>query len=201
MYLTHSFVATKKGNLDYLLFYITENYVEAQAKLKEQLNPLLEEFGRNLMDRGSVVKAFERDISKANRELAKKFDQKFTRDIIISINDKMEKPGLLILNSDIQSFDPKEHNWLFISLRGFFDDLGSLKIFKIKEFFDIMTKAINDGENLFEKAKNYIRMEKAISAHKIVELKPGIFGISWDLKETFNFFKELRGRNRVTHLK
>lgn len=192
MYLTHSFVAIKKGNLDYLLFYITEDYVEAQVKFTEQLNPLLEDLGRNLLDKGAVVKAFDRDISNANRELAEKFDQEFTRDIIISINNKLEKPGLLILNSDIQSFTPKEHKWLFISLRDFMDDLGALKIFKMKEFFDILTIAINDGQDLFEEAKDYIKMEKAISAHKMVELKPGIFGISLDLKETFNFFKELR---------
>ncbi len=192
MYLTHSFVAIKKSDLDYLLFYITENYVEAQVKLTEQLNPLLEDLGRNLLDKGAVVKAFDRDIANANIELAEKFDQEFTRDIIISINDKMEKPGLLILNSDIQSFDPKEHKWLFISLRDFLDDWGALKIFKMKEFFDILTKAINDNEDLFEEAKDYIKKEKAISAHKMVELKPGIFGISWDLKETFNFFKELK---------
>ena len=62
----------------------------------------------------------------------------------------------------------------------------------MKEFFDILTEAINNGEDLFEEARNYIKMQKAISAHKMIELKPGIFGISWDLKETFNFFKELR---------
>ncbi|RLB93569.1 MAG: hypothetical protein DRH50_07730 [Deltaproteobacteria bacterium] len=192
MYLTHSFVAIKKGTLDYLLFYITEDYVEAQVKLTEQLNPLLEDLGRNLLDKGAVVKAFDRDISDANRELAEKFDQEFTRDIIISINNRMEKPGLLILNSDIQSFNPKEHKWLFISLRSFLEDWGALKVFKMKEFFDILTEAINNGEDLFEEARNYIKMQKAISAHKMIELKPGIFGISWDLKETFNFFKELR---------
>jgi hypothetical protein len=192
MYLTHSFVAIKKGDLDYLIFYITENYVEDQIRFTEQLTPLLEGLGRNLLDKGAVVKAFDRDISSANEELAKKFDQQFTRDIIISINDRMEKPGLLILNSDIQSFDPKVHKWLFISFRDFMEDRGTmvLKVFQMQEFFDILTEAINDGEDLFEEAKRYMRRERAISARKMVELKPGIFGISLDLKETFNFFRK-----------
>ena len=38
--------------------------------------------------------------------------------------------------------------------------------------------------------KAYIRSEKVISAHKMIELRPGICGISFDLKEAFNFFKE-----------
>jgi hypothetical protein len=192
MYLTHSFVAIKKGELDYLLFYVTETYVESQIKLTQQLSPMLEELGRNLLDKGAVVKAFDRDIDSANRELAERFDQDFTREIIISINDRMEKPGLLILNSDIRSFNPEEHKWVYISLKDFMDDWGALKMYKIKEFFDVLTKAINEGEDLFEKAKDYIIKKKAISAHKMVELKPGIFGISLDLKETFNFFKYLK---------
>ncbi|MCF6194061.1 MAG: hypothetical protein L3J46_06990 [Kangiellaceae bacterium] len=193
MYLTHSFVAIKKGELDYLLFYLTEDYVEDQVALTQQLNPMLEDLGRNLLDKGAVVKAFDRDIERANRELSEQFDQEFTRDIIISINNEMEKPGLLILNSDIQSFDPKEHNWLYISLKDFMEDWGALKIYKMKEFFDVLTNSINNGDDLIDKAKNYIRQEKAISAHKMVELKPGIFGISLDLKETFNFLKGLGG--------
>ena len=36
MYLTHSFVAIKKGSLDYLFFYLTEDYIEEQVNLRKQ---------------------------------------------------------------------------------------------------------------------------------------------------------------------
>jgi hypothetical protein len=194
MYLTHSFVAIKKGELDYLMFYITEDYVQQQVRLKEQLNPLLEDLGRNLLDKGAVVKAFDRDLDSANRELTKKFDQEFTRDIIISFDNQMEKPGLLILNSDIESFDPKNHQWIYISFREFLDEFGGVKIYKLKEMFDFLTTSIKENKDLFNEAKNYLKKEKAVSAHKMVELKPGIFGISLDLKETFNFFNQMRNK-------
>ncbi|SEA75184.1 hypothetical protein [Psychroflexus halocasei] len=194
MYLTHSFVAVKKGDLDYLMFYITEDYVEQQVKLKEQLNPLLEDLGRNLLDRGAVVKAFDRDLDSANEELTEKFDQDFTREIIISFDHQMEKPGLLILNSDIENFDPKNHKWIYVSFREFLDEYGGVKIYKLKEMFDILTSAIKENKDLFKEAENHLKKEKAISAHKMVELKPGIFGISLDLKETFNFFNQLRNK-------
>ncbi|MEX0597308.1 MAG: hypothetical protein WD512_12510 [Candidatus Paceibacterota bacterium] len=194
MYLTHSFIAIQQGHLNYLLFYITEEYIENQEKLRRQLNPLLEALGRSLGDKGAVVKAFDSEIAVANKELSERFDQEFTRDIIISIEDRMEKPGLLILNSDIKSFDTKKNSWLYISFREYLDDFGNLKIYNVQELFDTIKNAIVKEENLFDKARQHLRKEKAISAHKIVELKPGAFGISLDLKETFNFFKQLRDK-------
>lgn len=194
MYLTHSFVGIKKGDLDYLMFYITEDYVEQQIKLRQQLDPLLEELARNLQHKGAVVKAFDRDVELANEELTKQFDQDFTRDIIMTFDNSMEKPGLLILNSDIKSFDPKTHKWLYISFRNFLDDFGGVNIYKLKELFNILTFSLKHNKDLFREAEIHLRKEKAVSAHKMVELKPGIFGISLDLKETFNFFNHLRNK-------
>ena len=87
---------------------------------------------------------------------------------------------------------PKEHNWLYVSLRDFIADWGDLKSYKMVEFFDVLTNSIKTGKNLFDEAKAYIGSEKVISAHRMIVLRPGIFGISFDLKEAFNFFKELK---------
>ncbi len=192
MYLTHSFVAISKGELDYLFFYITEEYIEEQEFLRKKLNPILERFGRELLEKAALVKAFDKDIEFANNELTEKFDQKFSQETISSINNKMEKPGLLILNSDLKSFDPKEHNWLYVSLDGFIDDKGNVILISMIAFFDMLKEAVLNGKNLFEEAKDYINKQKAISAHEMVELKPGIFGVSIDLKEAFNFFRGLK---------
>lgn len=191
MYLKHSFIAIKQGDLDYLLFYITEEYVQNQERLRKQLNPLLETLGRDLGDKGAVIRAFNSEISRVNKELTERFDQEFKREIIISIENRMEKPGLLILNSDIQSFDPKDNSWIYISFREYLDDFGNLKVYDVQKLFDTIKNAINNGDNLFEKAHQYLRKEKTESAYKIIELKPGAFGISLDLKETFNFLKQM----------
>lgn len=196
MYLTHSFVAIKKGHLDYLFFYLTEDYVEAQIRLREQLTPLLTEFGRNLLDKGAVVKAFDRDINAVGEEVSKKFDQNYTREEIVSFKDKSRQPGLLIVNCDFETFNPTENDWLYISFRDFIDDNGAVKVFPLKELLDTLTVICLSDQNLFEEAKDYLKKKNAIGAHKIVEIKPGLFGISFDLKEAFNFIRDWRQKTK-----
>jgi len=192
MYLTHSFVTIRKGSLDYLVFYVTEDYVEEQINLTQQLSPLLEELGRNFLDRGALIKPFKKDIEAVNKELRDIFSQEFTRDVIISLNDKLERPGLLILNADLKSFDPREHSWIYLSLQDFISNSGMVQLYNMKSFFDSLSDAVNSGEDLIGKAKSYVIKKKAISAHKMIEIKPGIFGISFDLKETINFLKQFK---------
>ncbi len=189
-------MAIKKGHLDYLFFYLTEDYVEAQVKLREQLTPLLTEFGRNLLNKGAVVKAFDRDINAVGEEVAKKFDQRYTLEKIISFSDKSRQPGLLIINSDFETFNPSENDWLYTSFRDFIDDHGAVKIFSLKELLDALTAICLSEQNLFEEAKDYLRKKSAVGAHKIVEMKPGLFGISLDLKEAFNFIRTWRQKGK-----
>jgi hypothetical protein len=193
MYLTHSFVAINKGQLDYLFFYLTEDYVESQKRLQEQLTPLLLEFGRNLFDKGAVIKAFDKDIAAVGNEISEKFDQRY------SISN-YRQPGLLILNCDFETFNPQENEWLYISFRDYIDDYGSVKIFSLKELFDTLSAICQSDRNLFEEARDYLFKQKAIGAHKIIEIKPGIFGITFDLKEAFNFIYKLKQKNDETKM-
>jgi hypothetical protein len=192
MYLTHSFVAIKKGHLDYLFFYLTEDYVEAQTKLREQLTPLLTEFGRNLLDKGAIVKAFDKDISSVGKEVAEKFDQDYTREKIV----KYRQPGLLIVNCDFETFNPKKNDWLYISFRDFIEDNGAVKVFSLKELLDTLTTICLSDQNLFEEALDYMQKKSAFNAQEIIELKPGIFGISFDLKEAFKFIRNWRQKSK-----
>lgn len=75
MYLTHSFVAIKKGQLDYLFFYLTEDYVQKQEQFRKKIDPLLEDFGRSLLTKGAIVKAFDNDTSFVNSEVVNKWKQ------------------------------------------------------------------------------------------------------------------------------
>ncbi len=194
MYLTHSFVAISKGKLNYLFFYLTEDYIEEQEFLRKKLNPILERFGRDLLDKAAIVKAFDKDIENANKELADHFDQEFSCNTIIEINNKKDKPGLLIMNSDIRNFDTKENEWIYISLSDFIDEKGNVVLLSMIAFFNMLKEAVLSDKNLFDEIKQYLKKKKSVSAYKMIELKPGIFGISIDLKEAFNFLGGLRNK-------
>lgn len=138
-----------------MFFYLTEDYVEDQIRLREQISPLLTEFGRNLLDKGAVVKAFDRDINAVGQEVSKKFDQKYSIENVVHFKNKYQQPGLLIINCDFDTFDPEEHDWLYISFRDFIDDRGALKIFDLKELLDTLTNLCLNNE-IFSKKHDSI---------------------------------------------
>lgn len=193
MFVTHSFLGIKKGQLNYLFFYLTEDYVQQQKALKEQLDPLLEEFGRNLLDKGAIVKAFSNDVEKTNKEVQNKWEQIDLRDVVF-FNDNNQMPGLLLIDEDFDEFNPKSDQWLYISLRDYMNEFGQIKIFELQSLLKTLSEICNSDQNLFEEAKSYIRKNEGHEAHKILELKPGIFGMSIDLKEAYNFIRHWKNK-------
>lgn len=194
MYLTHSFVAIKKGHLDYLFFYLTEDYIQEQTELRKRIDPLLEGFGRQLLDKGALVKAFDKDISSTKEEVIDKWKQQENLHDIVFFKDNKHTPGLLMVNKDFEEFNPKDDQWLYISFRDFMDDFGNFKIFELQQLLTTFAEICNSDKDLFEEAKSYIRKNEAVEAHKILEIKPGIFGISLDVKEAINFVKNWKDK-------
>lgn len=194
MYLTHSFVAIKKGQLDYLFFYLTEDYIQEQTELRKRIDPLLEGFGRQLLDKGAIVKAFDKDISSTKEEVIDKWKQQENLQDIVFFKDNKHTPGLLMVNKDFEEFNPKDDQWLYISFRDFMDDFGNFKIFELQQLLTTLAEICNSDKDLFEEAKSYIRKNEAVEAHKILEIKPGIFGISLDVKEAINFVKNWKDK-------
>jgi len=193
MFVTHSFVGIKKGQLNYLFFYLTEDYVQQQETLKNQLEPLLEEFGRNLLDKGAIVKAFGRDVENTNQEIKNKWEQTDYRDVVF-FNEDNQMPGLLLIDTDFNEFNPKSDQWLFISLRDYMNEFGQVRIFELQSLLKALADICNSEQNLFDEAKSYIRKNESKEAHKILELKPGVFGMSIDLKEAYNFIKHWKDK-------
>jgi hypothetical protein len=192
MYVTSSFIGIQKGNLDYLFFYLTEEYIEDQASLKQQLSPLLEEFARNLKHKGAVVTPFNRDVLKTKQEVLDKWEQQnLLRDVVEPFNEK-QTPGLLIINTDFEIFNPTEHQYIYISFRDFISQYGAISILDLKDFFDTIIKLIQKEENLFTSIRHHLRIEALKKAHKILELKPGYFGINIDLREALEVIKNIK---------
>lgn len=194
MYLTHSFVAIEKGSLDYLFFYLTEDYIEDQVRLQEQLQPLLQEFGRNLFDKGAIVQAFSKEVTNTKKEVVDKWKQQEDLHDVVFFSNEKHTPGLLIIDKDFSEFNPHKNQWLYVSFRDYIDDFGQVKIFDLKQLLDTFVEICNNGKNIFEEAKEYIRKQEAVNAHKVIEIKPGIFGISFDIKEAVNFIRNWRSK-------
>jgi hypothetical protein len=189
MYITHSLVAIKKGAQNYLFFYITEEYIEEQAILNKQITPLLEEFARNLKDKGVVVKSFKKDIENINHEIKNKFDQHFTYNEITSIHHESSRPGLLIINADFEEFNPKNDPWIYVSFKSYLRNTGHIDVVEIHEFLAYLTSLANSELDLFEEVNKRLDKEKIRRAYDAIELKPEIFGISIDLKRAIKFFQ------------
>jgi hypothetical protein len=172
-----------------MFFYLTEDYIQEQTKLKEKIDPILEDFGRNLLSKGAVVKAFDKDIHKVNQEVMDKWTQQEDLKKVVFYGDENQTPGLLMINVDFQIFNPHKHQWLYVSFRDYMNEFGEIKIFEIQSLLANLAKICNSNQDLFKEAKSHIRGSEALEAHKILEIKPGMFGISLDLKEAIKFIK------------
>ena len=76
------------------------------------------------------------------------------------------------------------------------DEFGNFKIFELQQLLATFAEICNSDKDLFEEAKCYIRKNEAVEVHKILEIKPGIFGISLDVKEAINFVKNWKDKYR-----
>lgn len=74
------------------------------------------------------------------------------------------------------------------------DEFGNFKIFELQSLLKTFAEICNSNQNLFEEAKKHIHKNQVIDAHKILEIKPRIFGISLDVKEAVNFVKNWKNK-------
>lgn len=192
MYITHSYIGIKKGELDYLIFYLTEEYIENQERYTKVLHPMLEELGEKLLDKGAVVQTFRNKIESNNKEVsdtwAKTFEeqQRFGR-----LYDDIERPALLVINSEIK--DITESNFLLLSLQDFEND-GHYDIHKLHELFEMLIEIAHSDIDLITNLKEYINKKNLKNAEKIMKIDPAIFGIGINGREAIKAFKSFINR-------
>lgn len=180
MYATTSYLGIERGRLNYLFFLVTENYIETNQRIAEALHPLLTEFAKELGDTGAVVKPFDEHASKTFEEVINKFWS-------TALHDQLRErtPGLLILACDLRAFDPTRDAYIFVSFRDSMDEYGNVKAFEVRDLLNVLTQASRKTD-LFESVRKYLqdrkRTEAASTAWEAVQLKPGVFGFSLDLK-------------------
>lgn len=187
MYITHSFVGTKKGNEDYLIFYLTKEYIEDQVQFTQRLQPMLNNLAEHLLNKGAVVQTFRNRIHENNQELSKKWEEVFKEDQFSRrLYDDIDRPALLILNSEID--DIKDNNFLLISLQDF-DNNGNFDVHDINKFFQALIELVHSDLDLISETKKYITKRNLENAKKVMNINPALFGVGINGKEALKAFK------------
>ena len=187
MYITHSFVGIKKGGVDYLIFYLTEDYIEEQIHFTQRLEPLLNALGEQLQNKGAVVKPFRNRINDVNFELAQEWEKVFEKEQQFRrLYNEIERPALLIMNSEINELS--DNNFLLISLQDF-KNYGNFDVDNINEFFRFLIEIVHSNLDLISETKKYIKKRNLKNAKKIMNINPALFGIGINGKEALKAFK------------
>lgn len=185
MFITTSYVDVRKHDMKILVFLLTEDYIENQKALQESLNPLLQEFARDLGSRGALVRPFPASARDTQSDiLAKKWTKLEKKQV-------ERTPGLIILDRDFADFCPRQHPWVHISLKDSINQFGQVEIFEVKKILDALIKLTKEDRDIIDferKVDGMRRDEKLLDAF---ELKPGAFGVSFDLKKGIEYFQQL----------
>ena len=188
MYITHSYIGTKKGEVDYLVFYLTEEYIEEQINLTQQIQPMLNYLGEHLLNKGAVIQPFKGRIGQNNQELLEKWRKIFEEDQYSRrLYDDIDRPALLILNTEINNLT--KDNFLLISLRDF-EENGNFNIYEIKEFFQTLIEIAHSDINLIKQTKKYIKRKNLKDTKTIMNINPSLFGIGINGKEAMKALKK-----------
>jgi hypothetical protein len=131
MYITSQYLGIKKGGLKYLFLLLIEEYQQTQINVRESLRPLIEDFGRNLSEHGAIVIPFA---GHADQNLGNVLSKPGWRpeDSDIRLWFTENCPAVLVMDKDVDVFDPKNDPYIIISLRQSMDEFGNVKIFELK---------------------------------------------------------------------
>lgn len=175
MHITHSYLGTTRGRFRCLFFLLLEDYIDAQSRFGRDLDQALERFARRMRDSGVLVRPFTGDIEKTRSHVLSK---PWQLDELAEIG---KTPGLLMIDVDFDTFDPRQHRWLFVHLGG----RPESNRFPAGEFAEMSTKlaeAVCDAEvDVFDSVAAAIHDVRLPDVVKVFEAKPGVFGFSVDL--------------------
>jgi hypothetical protein len=181
MWITHSYIGTTKTRFRCLFFLLFEDYIDAQAGLSKDLDLELERFARNMGNFGAVVRPFPGDVRTTRNNILDKPWTKTQRESV------QNTPAMLMIDKDFDQFDPRNHPWvLFHFGRG-----GSQDAEKFRSLLEKVCDAIaTEDRNPFDIVRRSLRNAVIKDASKTVQLKPGIFGISIDLRTAWSSMKD-----------
>lgn len=183
--ITSTFIGQKKDDeTSYLFFLLTEDYIQTHRRIKEDLEPLLTKFARSL-EKGLLVRPFEGDEGTTQEDV-------FSKNWTIEQRTQIERtPGILVIDVNFDEFDPQSNHWHFFSFRDLMSSYGDVSIFEVVDLLSALSLNCNGGKNLFELADSIARRRLLSDLYRSFEVKPGIFGISFDVKKGAELLKRM----------
>lgn len=174
------FLGVVKGKYDYLFFLVTDAYW-MQSAGPSSFNYVLEgTFARRLGRHGAVVSSFTEDIeNNYQRVLAKEWPPE-VREVLENPRD----PKLLVIATNFEMFNPLEYRYALVDFCEYRGDTDA--------FLDVLRQieeVVKRGEDLFDWWEDRASEKGSLvhRAREATELKPGIWGFSFDLKKFFKW--------------
>lgn len=181
MFITTKFIGTKIEGMNYLFFLLTEDYIESHRRMAEDLEPLLTNFARALEDTGALVKPFLGNAETTKSDILKKdWDEKEKLRI-------QQTPGILVIDTDFDKFSPRLNHWFHFSFRDAMSKYGEVEIFELKELLSALAELCRSGKEIFVFADEIAKKKAMQELYDSFELKPGMFGFSFDIKKGIEF--------------
>jgi len=180
MHITTRFIGTERGKMKYLFFLLTEDYIESQVRIMGAMEPLLIKLSSEIGQAGALVRPFKNFESDTLGDVLRKQWPDEVRERLALT------PGILIVDKDFNSFDPKKNKWLHISLRELINSSGDVQIFELNNLITRLIDACKEG-NLLDIQNPGSKRSSVKDIWDTVELKPGAFGVSIDLKKALEF--------------
>jgi hypothetical protein len=179
MQITHSYLGTTTGRFRCMFFLLFEDYIEAQNGLSNDLKLEIERFARNMGDSGVVVAPFAGDVPTTQGNVR---DKHWPHE---SVELLYETPAMLMIDKDFDEFDPRYHPWIL-----FHFGRGEQDAAKFRSLLQKIAEAVTDGsKDPFKIVEKALQLEQLSSASKSIQLKPGVFGISIDLRSAWDALK------------
>lgn len=185
MQITSTFIGQiKEEGMNSLFFFLTEDYIQTHRRIKEDLQPILTRFARSL-EKAKLVVPFAGDEGATKRDVLEKNWTQRQREQI------ERTPGILIIDVDFDKFDPQANHWFFFSFRDLMSNYGDISFFEVVDLLSTLSLCCNSGDNIFALADSIARQRMLAELYDSFEIKPGIFGFTFDVKKGVQFLKRL----------
>jgi hypothetical protein len=166
-----SFIPVQLGDLRYLFLVVTWN--DFATPIADELQKQKDAFGEAMGLYGTVASAFRSAKNATYLEVRKKA---WPPDTAYRM-EREQDPFMVVIDRSFADFDPQAHPWSVIWFSDFFENAGS-----IYRVFAALAQKVRNNEDVFGYLSRLSRQEKYKKWTQHLEIKPGLWGISINVK-------------------
>jgi hypothetical protein len=173
-----SFEKVRVGDFNYLFFVVSWN--DYQTAVRDEVWRQLNAFGKELGTKGLVVQSYPEQLWTTAKEIkAKSWPQEFGE----RLKEELD-PFMLIISVDFEAFDPQRDPWSII----WFSDYNNYAS-DVAHLFHRLALMCGENQDILRYISEVARRKRIAktargvrSLMEFFEFKPGVFGISIDVK-------------------